>query len=276
MNTLPADLAALLGASDECHAPVPLPPGRTVRSEEGNGPPVLWMSDGPAEPGLWARLSSASAEIGLWPLLLEGFEGDEFRPWGSGELDPRRLSDPTSHDPGALLAAWWDEYTDDDDDDDERQAARRLAVTAPYGQDWPGLAPSGPGQDSAAHRAAEFADELVARDPSLRLGLVPARSGPDALRACGWQGPLNYTNDTGEIAAVVLDWERRFGTRVVGVGFGDLYLSVAAPPLTAEDALRVAAEHFAFCPDNVWQGSGSLARYADRLVGATAWAFWWD
>jgi hypothetical protein len=46
-------------------------------------------------------------------------------------------------------------------------------------------------------------------------------------------------------------------------------------PLNLEK--RVAAEHFAFCPDNVWQGSPpyTLAGYAERLLGATAWQFWW-
>ncbi|WP_370380962.1 DUF4253 domain-containing protein [Catenulispora sp. GAS73] len=50
------------------------------------------------------------------------------------------------------------------------------------------------------------------------------------------------------------------------------------PPLTVGDALRVGAEHFGFCPDNVWQGwpPHTLAGYAERLVGTTAWTFWWD
>jgi hypothetical protein len=51
---------------------------------------------------------------------------------------------------------------------------------------------------------------------------------------------------------------------------------VAAPPATFEHALNVAAEHHAFCPDNVWQGSGSLEEYAKGLVGAERWSFWWD
>jgi hypothetical protein len=127
-------------------------------------------------------------------------------------------------------------------------------------------------------RAVEYAAELPVANPSMRLGLVPAGSGAEALRACGWQGPLNYTNDTGQIARVVLDWERRFGARVVGVGFSDLYLSVAAPPTTLDEAMHVAAEHFAFCPDNIWQGwrPFTLAGYAERLAGAAAWTFWWD
>ncbi|QKG19113.1 hypothetical protein ACTIVE_0749 [Actinomadura verrucosospora] len=94
----------------------------------------------------------------------------------------------------------------------------------------------------------------------------------------GWSGPLNYTNDTGEIASVVRSWEDRFGARVVGAAFSDLYLSVSAPPSTHEEALRIAAEHFAFCPDDIWQNStpATLTSYAEGLIGLNAWEFWWD
>ena len=98
----------------------------------------------------------------------------------------------------------------------------------------------------------------------------------DALAVCGWTGPLNFTDDTGEIAAVVGDWQDRFGARVVGAGFADLYLTVAAPPATLEEALPIAAEHFAMCPDNVCQGAGTLTAYARGLIGTPVWQFWWD
>ncbi|WP_218826191.1 DUF4253 domain-containing protein [Actinomadura mexicana] len=54
---------------------------------------------------------------------------------------------------------------------------------------------------------------------------------------------------------MVRSWEDRFGAQVVGAGFADLYPSVAAPPSTYEEALRLAAEHPAFCPDDIWQNS---------------------
>jgi hypothetical protein len=98
----------------------------------------------------------------------------------------------------------------------------------------------------------------------------------DVPTVAGWQGAVNYTNDTAKLSAVLRSWEDRFGVRVVGAGFADLYLSVAAPPTDHAEALQVAAEHFAFCPDNVWQGTSPLASYAQRLVDAPLWHFWWD
>ncbi|MGV2917029.1 DUF4253 domain-containing protein [Streptomyces alfalfae] len=87
----------------------------------------------------------------------------------------------------------------------------------------------------------------------------------------------NYDNDTATFSAVVRDWEDRFGVRVVGVGFSTLNLSVAAPPSGLEEALAIAAEHFAFCPDNIWQGAHrDLAAYAEQLIDLNCWEFWWD
>ena len=70
--------------------------------------------------------------------------------------------------------------------------------------------------------------------------------------------------------------EDRFGVRLIGAGFAELHLSVAAPSQDQAEALRVAAEHFAFRPDNIWQGSSPLTTYAHHLIEAPLWTFWWD
>ncbi|MES4831284.1 MULTISPECIES: DUF4253 domain-containing protein [Streptomyces] len=76
-------------------------------------------------------------------------------------------------------------------------------------------------------------------------------------------------NDTAKFSAVVRGWEHRFGARGVAVGFSTLHLGVASPPADEHEALLVAAEHFAFCPDNMWQGNRpyTLAAYAERITG---------
>ncbi|WP_436495666.1 DUF4253 domain-containing protein [Actinokineospora sp. HUAS TT18] len=187
------------------------------------------------------------------------------------------MSSPDGHDAPRLLSKWWDNRTAVDENDfltpDER-----LAITAPFGRQWPGLAPSLPARTDPDLLSDEFADKLVATPGTTRLGLVIAGRGADALTVAGWEGPLNYTGDTAEISAVLRGWEDRFGVRVVGVGFDTLFLSVAAPPSTRDEALLVAAEHFAFCPDNVWQSQApsTLASYAETLIDSNAWEFWWD
>ncbi|WP_254406845.1 DUF4253 domain-containing protein [Streptomyces sp. GMY02] len=257
---------------------ISLPSGLMITSDEGDGGvQPLWLSDEPASAGVWAQIREAHGDSGLWPLLLVPLEHDEeFRPWASGELFPERMSSPESHDPSTVLAQWWKEHTDFDDDDNLSRADR-LAVTAPFEQAWPGLAPARETVLDPDEMAAEYAGVFVSERPGARLGLVEAPRGADALAAVGWDGPVNY-DDTGKYAAVVRSWEERFGARVVAVGFGTLHLSVAAPPADRDEALAVAAEHFAFCPDNVWQGQHrqALAAYADQLIGVNCWEFWWD
>lgn len=259
----------------------PLPPGRTISSEDGSGvDQSFWLSDGPAPAGLWARICAEHARTGLWPLLLDSRDPDdsEFRPWASGELSPERMSSPRAHDPAELLAQWWGEYTVTGEDDDMLPPGERAAVTAPFGQRWPGLAPARAAGPDPDKEAAEYAEFFASLRPHVHLGLVPAASGADALTAVGWDGPANYDNDTAKFSAVLRTWEQRFGARVVAVGFDTLHLSIATPPTEPQHALLVAAEHFAFCPDNIWQGSRphTLTSYAERLVDAHSWEFWWD
>ncbi|MFY1689478.1 DUF4253 domain-containing protein [Plantactinospora sp. WMMB782] len=259
--------------------PVPLPPGRAVAGDEGaDEHPALWLSDGPAAPGLWPSLRSGHSECGLWPLLLDSYQRDARRPWDDGELWPEAMSSPAEHDPGELLAAWWASHTSTDDEDDQLSAAERIAVTAPYGQEWPGLAGAMRCRVDPDEHADHSAAEMLRDKPGLRLGLVAADRGSDALTVAGWQGAVNYVNDTAELSAVLRSWEDRFGARLIGVGFAELYLSVAALPSDRAEATRVAAEHFAFCPDNVWQAgrAHTLTAYAERLMNAPIWSFWWD
>ncbi|MGW6540391.1 DUF4253 domain-containing protein [Streptomyces sp. NPDC055051] len=264
---------ALLGADVE------LPPGRLVTADEGGGDTrPLWLSDGPAPFGAWGRIRAAHARTGLWPLLLEPLRAgaEEFRPWATGELYPEGVSRPADHAPEAVLVRWWESATSVEEDD-FLSPEQRHAVTAPYGAVWPGLAPGREAVEDPDLLAAELTDLLLSFGTEARLGLVEAASGAEALAVAGWSGPANHEGDTARIAAVVADWERRFGARVFAVGFAMLRLSVAAPPTTPAEALRVAAEHFAFCPDNVWQGScEDLGTYAEQLVGADQWTFWWD
>ncbi|MGW3076476.1 DUF4253 domain-containing protein [Kitasatospora sp. NPDC001132] len=266
------DLATALAA-----LPVDLPPGRTVAEDEGRRP-LLWISDAPAPAGLWRQLHRAHPQTGLWPLLLSPLDGTgpEYRPWLSGELHPTDAAIPDLYDPAALLNTWWKQVDEDEDGETDEDAEIIDESLAPYGRTWPGLAPAATVPDGAAGAEARELAEVLCSVKDVRLGLVRADSGAHALAVCGWSGPTNHENDIAKIAAVLADWERRFGAQVVEVGFDTLVLSVPVPPDTLAAALPLAAEHTAFCPDLVFQGSGSLTEYAEELVGAHQWSFWWD
>ncbi|MFE0652222.1 DUF4253 domain-containing protein [Streptomyces sp. NPDC059534] len=263
-----------------------LPPGALTGPADD---PYLWSGRGPAGPAAWAALRPAARTAGLLPVLLGG-------EWGLDrwELMPERMSDPAGHDADEVLADLWacyaaSEVPDEACDPRVRAAVEDLfgeqpgyeEVVAPFGAGWPGLAPA-PGlrtdPDRAAAAVAELLTEPDAWLAEARPALVPARRSADIPAVIGWSGPLNHENDVARLCAVLRSWEDRFGARVVALTFDQLVVSVAAPPRTVQEAEAVAAEHFAFCPDNITQGHhDSLRAYArTALLDSPIWTFWWD
>ena len=281
---LPPELAALLaGDSAERTLPVKLPPGRLVRpnpswvdrsSHASAARPAYWLSDTPAPAALWPELRAAYPRSGLWPLLLQSEHTDPALPWAAGEVDPQPASVIDSHDPGVFLATAWAAWVQEQEGEEDFDY--HFEDLAPFGRDWPGLAPPGePMEDPDV--VADWYAELL-HDDTARLGLVVADRSADTLAVTGWTGPANHAQ-TAPLAAVVRSWEDCFGVRVTRVGLDTLDLSVAAPPQTTEHALHVAAEHFAFCPDNIQQaspGQDTLSSYAEQMRGKNSWSFWWD
>lgn len=247
-------------------AGVALPAGQLISPQDEGGSrgadPVLWVSDRPVDGVVrrWSALARAFPETGLWPLVIDPSIGIDRM--GEGLMDIPRS---TGADPFALLRRWWRANTDADGDgeggDDE--------AISPFGRAFPGLAPRTPGPRPASI-------EGHVRDLAGHLGLVavvrPARV-PDAI---GWMGPANYDLNPNEQSAILDTWEDRYDAYLVGLGFDTLTLAVGRPPRDLATATAIAAEHFAFCPDNVWQGVGSISEYAELLVDAPRWEFWWD
>ncbi|MGW6978996.1 DUF4253 domain-containing protein [Streptomyces sp. NPDC054932] len=253
--------------------------GRPGRRRWRRAPePLVWVSDGAVGVGALAAYRSPElAAAGLQAVLLQGSRGLE-RWWRDREFLPQRMSDPDHHRVEPVLREFWNRVVPDPGEGEEGEE-----IIAPFGRNWPGLAQPGPeGGPGAADPeavACELADGLIASGflPGPRIALVPAGRAADVPTAMGWTGPTNHENDTALMSTVLRSWEDRFGARVVALGFAELQVSVAAPPHTAARALPVAAEHFAFCPDNIWQGSGSVRAYADEaVVGSNHWGFWWD
>lgn len=240
-----------------------LPPGKLIDTTD-EGPwhePLLWLADDRATPAAWAALQQAPRTHGLLPVVLDiggGHGGPED--W---ELAPAEVSYPGDHDAEEVLADFWDE------------------CCAEEAGDWPGLAEATAAEADPDAVATDIAAGFLSAGGPLkepRLALVPARRSADIPTTIGWMGATNHGDDTARLSAVLRSWEDRFGIRVVALGFDHLRLSVAAPPTTLAEAQALAAEHFAFCPDNLWQGSDTvLEAYAERqLLNQPAWSFWWD
>lgn len=251
---------------------VDLPRGRLVTPHEaGAGArPAYWLSDQPAGADLWIRLRRAHSASGLWPVLADPVNGDPEVPWAAGKVTPQPVAAIDSLDADEVLAGLWTEWIEDGAEGEDGENHQ----LEPFGIGWPGLAEAGDG----GPEPGEFADQFVRDhdDGTSRILLVPAARSADVVTALGWHGPTNYTEDMAWLSAVLRSWEDRFGARLIELGFDTLALAVAAPPVSAAHAERVAAEHFAFCPDNVEQGARTIRRYAAQLPGKDLWSFWWD
>ena len=247
------DLVAAAPGALDAVVGLGLPPGRPVLPE-GGGAPIAWVTEEIGDhDALWARLAGQFPDTGLWPVLANGLEdGDLSRPWLDGELQGPDATEPP--DVLELLttrsgdAAWEDAEEEDHD----------------YGLLGLATATRSPGPVT-----------ITVPTASTGLLLVPVTRPADVPRALGWMGPANYDLGGSDQSSVLRSWEDRFGAVLVGMGFDVMQLVVAVPPTDRAQAELLAREHYAFCPDNVDQGVGSLEDYVP-FVMSNEWYFWWD
>lgn len=76
--------------------------------------------------------------------------------------------------------------------------------------------------------------------------------------------------------AALRDWRDRYGAELVGIAGDTLEVRVARPPTDRDDALRLARQMYAYCPDTVDQGPGYLRTLAVELMSSHIWPIWWD
>ncbi len=244
-------------------AGVALPDGRLYAPEPEGGSrgddPVIWASSAPVKDvaRIWSQLALAFPQTGIWPFVIDasfGFDG----------FDERLMDLPRGRhtEVMTILRRGWNELVESDEDDEAEELS-------PFGNAFPGLARPTPSDQPAS------IDAIVAT-LSGHLGLVAVNRPADILDAVGWMGAANYDGDPLDMTTVLRSWELRFDAYVVELGTDTLTLAVGRPARDLESALAIAAEHYAFCPDNVQQGEGSIQAYAESLVDAEVWPFWWD
>lgn len=228
----------------------------------------IWVTDEPlSDSRTYAECVHAfRAGSGLWPVLIPPDE--RFSAGGQDWLDDRGFTRPDAgqvpdRDPASALAGWWEPRCCTDD------------CLHPFTSGFPGLAVRSSRRFDPVAEAAETGS-LLAGIRDYRLGLVAVDRPGDVLAAVGWLGAGSSTQDVPALSAVLRSWEERYGAMLVVLGFDTLELSVAAPPTTEHRALRLAAEHRAFCLDSFTRQPGTLRDSALHLIAGAVWRFWWD
>lgn len=267
---LPEDGTAQIGS-------VVLPVGQRVYGEEGEL--VAWVTSAPMADagGVWSELSRAHAGTGLVPITLapprradvagSSFGWDDFGFWFLGDVSLLEMMSA-----GTVLAAGW--YVSDDDW--EYELDYLVHARAPFGQEFPGLAPAGDTPLSAG-----VLDRAVAEQPPAHLGLVAADRPADVPVVVGWS--VFGVNERGhgarslQISTVLRSWETRYGARLLRIGNdARLLVLVERPPRTCDAARRVAVEHLAFADECNGRSGYSVAELGAALIDAPIWRFWWD
>jgi Domain of unknown function (DUF4253) len=239
-----------------------LPAGRIIHDVAGTA--SMWLSDTAPDRELLEELHACAGRTGLWPVALnmEGFSMPVEPGWPQAPLDAQVILSDWS----ARLKPW-------NEDHDHLNCHACMAMSEHW-RTYPARAITRESDQDAARTAAEVAS-LMLPYPSSRLGLIACERSADVLAALGWDGPVNYGNPIAEYSAVLRRWEERFNARVVVLDGAALMCSVASPPRSFDQALELAREQVAFCPDLTGE-SDSVKGHADTLVGSSMWSFWWD
>jgi hypothetical protein len=257
---------------------VRLPAGRRRAPWATPGEFAFWCSDeGDYDAFELAReLTEVFPRTGLWPCLWD-FEDEPAsycdRPAALVRVDARKAR--------AVLAAVWSRHPP------------RASWVEPYGTRFAGLAERGVPSAGAFDPFALYEQRQRSRsswdDVALRprLVLVPCRRPADVIAVIGLQCGTAYAGieDQALVSSVLRSWEDRFEAYVVGLDPGGLTLAVGSPPTKSGQALRLAAEHFAFAPPEDAGRRGALSEMATGLVlGELAdgrssrrlWEFGWN
>ncbi len=98
----------------------------------------------------------------------------------------------------------------------------------------------------------------------------------------GWQVPLAVGVDglggwdAAQHAAVLQHWAGTYQARLVALTDDSVGLQIGRPPRTHESAMAAAREIYAYCPDVVLHGLGSLWALATTMAVSDTWSLRWE
>jgi hypothetical protein len=101
--------------------------------------------------------------------------------------------------------------------------------------------------------------------------VIPVGDGAKAIAYLQWAG-VNACPETKFHVAALKSWQDRYGAELVGLTTDSIYIHVNRRPETRSEALKVAREHFYYCPPE----EATLSQMASAIMKSDWWFFWWD
>jgi hypothetical protein len=115
-------------------------------------------------------------------------------------------------------------------------------------------------------------DVLTATKSDLYIDLVPTAASWQVLEMLPICPPGNNYN-LGPVVhtAILKKWHSEYGAQLVVVSGATIELKVSKPPTTKDAAMKLAIEHYLYCPD-----IENIKERAARILNSSVWHFWWD
>ena len=110
---------------------------------------------------------------------------------------------------------------------------------------------------------------------ALLVATVPTDDATELPAFLSW-GNWNANPPPAWHVAAFRSWRDRYGATPIVMRRDVIEFQVARRPKIREDALALAAEMYAYCPDIVDQGVGTLPKLSASLMASDWWYFWWD
>lgn len=129
---------------------------------------------------------------------------------------------------------------------------------------------------SVAWELVEVDGDFVSRPLKHATILVLPTNDPTEIPAVLNWGGWNACPAPEYHVAALRSWRVRWGAELVGLSADRLCIRVKQRPGDRDSAIRLAREFYAYCPDIVDQGTGTLSVLAASLMSNDWWTFWWD
>lgn len=155
-----------------------------------------------------------------------------------------------------------------------QMTARHKEYAAEEGWDWPGEDVLGPMEGGEAIEHFLGISDFQGGTLPLVLAELPVKR-PWEVFAWIPFGGWNECPGSEEQMAAAKYWYEKYGA-VPAVMTRDVLEYDLPAPVRREEAMALALEQYAFCPDIVEQGCGTIGYLADTLAKSNKWYFWWD
>lgn len=132
------------------------------------------------------------------------------------------------------------------------------------------------GEAEMLYNFKAFTDYSGDKTKEVALFYIPT-AHPWELSAYVPFGGFNECPDPKTMVSVCKYWYEKYEAIPTTIS-GDIMEFTVNRPAEKEEAINLAKEHYAFCPDRVDQGTltYTLSELADTLSFADMWYFWWD